>query len=142
MFRASRLRLVVPLLLLVAIVAMLFAGCGGGGADNSAKVESNLRAYFGTVNPADTAFPQGGGVVPRVMTNSCKHLHPRIARSSPPPPRIVRENGVWLCVVRFGKLVMDVGVLVDDSYKVVAALPGVRGSPRPPRLPRPRTYTG
>ena len=135
----------------LALVAVLLAGCGGGGADNGAKVESSLRAYFGSVNPAETAFPQGAGVVPRVRTNSCKHLHPRIGHYSPPPnvrKRVVplrervRTDGAWLCVVRFGKLAMDVGVLVDDSYKVVLAMPQLRGSPRPPRLPPPRTYTG
>jgi hypothetical protein len=129
-----------------ALTAVLLAGCGsGGGAENGAKVEAGLRDFFATVNPEDTSFPQGAGVVPQVTTNSCKEQHvpplPKARKKQPlrkkqPPP-------LWVCVVRFGRAAMPVAVVVDDNNKVVQAMPALSiDRPPPPPLPPARTYTG
>jgi hypothetical protein len=122
-----------------AFTALLLAGCGsGGGADNGAKVEASLQAWFGTVAPEDTAFPQGAGVVPRVTAKSCKDQHAQ------PPTTVGKKLEMWSCVVKFGAVAMTVSVAVDDSTKVVLALPNP-GAGLPPStvtLPPARTYTG
>jgi len=147
---------------LASAFTALLAGCGSGGADNGAKVahngakvEASLRDYFATVNPEDTSFPQGAGEVPRVKTNSCKHLPPPTdvaPNRSPkhdnaaPPRRRTPLNGdaFWSCVVMFGRVAVPTAVEVDDSTKVVFALPNP-GAGLPPStvtLPPARTYTG
>jgi hypothetical protein len=122
----------------LALVAVLFAGCGGGG-DDSAKVEAGLRDYFATVNPEDTSFPQGAGVVPRVTTNSCKERHVT-DHFVDGVGTIGSAEAVWSCVVRFGRVAMAANVVVDDTTNVVDAAPNVPGTPGF-QLPPARTYT-
>jgi hypothetical protein len=78
----------------LALVAVLLAGCGGGG-DDRATVEAGLRHYLSSIDTqaclgsrfcGQGAFPVGAGV-PRVRENSCKKIH----------------IGSWSCVVSFGR---------------------------------------
>jgi hypothetical protein len=84
MFRASRR--VVPLLL-VAVVAVLFAGCGDG--VDGAKVESSLRQYISTLTPAGAPFPVGAGP-PHVRDNGCKDRHVTTTSG-----QVYRFHGAW-----------------------------------------------
>jgi hypothetical protein len=132
----------------LALIAVLFAGCGGGGGDDAAKVEAGLRDYLATMNPEDTDFPQGAGVVPRVVPNSCKEQHfrplPREARPLPARKLPSKKFADWTCVLRFGKVAMHAALLVDDTIKVVHAMvaPGLDLPPHTVTLPPARTYTG
>jgi hypothetical protein len=112
----------------LALVAVLFAGCGGGG-DDRAKVEASLRQYLSTLDPEaclnsrfceQGAFPVGAGV-PQVRENSCKQIHTGPERLS-----------AWSCVVTFanGKSGLPVAVAVKGSGEVYSAAP--MGRPTPP----------
>src|SRR5207244_3063903 len=81
--RPFRVALVV-LPTVLALTAMVFIACGGGGADDGAKVEASLQHYLRTPYPPQThsavdLFPDGlfliGAGPPRVMENSCKKIH-------------------------------------------------------------------
>jgi len=128
----------------LALLAVLFAGCGDG--DDSTKVEAGLRDYFASVNPEDTSFPQGAGVVPRVKTNSCKEhpLPPGDVFGVPTKgSRGLQKLRLWSCVVMFGKVAMPAAIDVDKSTgAIVNVMANPPGSQRPPRLAPPRTYTG
>lgn len=135
----------------LALVAVLFAGCGGGG-DERASIEASLRTYLGTLVPEESAFPIGAGA-PRVADNSCRDGHVKTGAGNRPAFRSrslndptpsggvrVREGlALWSCVVRFARVAFPVLVAVDDSTEVVWAAPGPSASTPPP--PPPRTYT-
>ena len=160
MSRASR---VVPLLLLVAVVAVLFVGCGGGGVDG-AKVESSLRQYLSTLDPFSSSFPTGSGP-PRVKENSCRKMPkpqaplvrqekgtkahapivrpPKLTKAQARFVRLLERSSGWSCVVTFrGTYSLPVVVLVNPTGEVLDAQPAPRGSPRPPVLPPATTYEG
>lgn len=117
--RASR---VVPLLLLVAVVAVLFAGCGGGGVDG-AKVESSLRQYISTLTPPGAPFPVGAGP-PRVKQDSCidRHITTRsgqIYKFQNAGAYLPEGLKLWSCVVTFrSSLTLPFDVALNGS-KVV-----------------------
>jgi hypothetical protein len=123
---------------IVALTAVLFAGCGGGG--DRARVEANLQHYLVSLVPRDSAFPIGAGA-PRVEDNGCFKIVEGPVGPSPqavPPPRWRSfRTGIarWNCVVEFGTVAMPVAVTVDKSSEVVAAEPGGML-----RLPKPRIY--
>jgi hypothetical protein len=126
-------------------VAVLLAGCGGGGGDNDrAAVEAGLRDYFSTIHPEDSVFPTGAGP-PRVRDNSCKYQHQTFPL--PPPGSTKPTNGqktvaLWQCSVTFKSFTLPVAVAVNDSNEIDWALPVYGGSQKPPRLDPARTYTG
>ena len=132
----------------LALVAVLLAGCGGGG-DDQARVEASLRRYFSTLNPEDSGFPTGGGP-PRVKDNGCVKLEPAPLTLPFDKVRVKghvrlftprgRRVSFWHCAVIFGTYrPMRVAVVVDGT-KVVGAMPDpVRG--RVHQAPA-RTYTG
>jgi hypothetical protein len=68
----------------LALLAVLFAGCGGGGADH-AKVEASLRDYLDTVLPDETGLPLGLGV------QACADRP--VGGSIPSPP--ISRNSSW-----------------------------------------------
>jgi hypothetical protein len=97
---------------ILALTAVLLAGCGGG--DDHAKVEASLQHYLVSLVPEKGPFPIGAGPA-RVKDNGCKDRH-------------VKDRmglALWACVVKFGTLALPVVVAVDDSTEVVAAFPGV-----------------
>jgi hypothetical protein len=96
---------------ILALTAVLLAGCGGG--DDRAKVEASLQHYLVSLVPEEGPFPIGAGPA-RVKDNGCKD-------------RNVKDRmglALWACVVEFGTLALPVVVAVDDSTEVVAAFPG------------------
>jgi hypothetical protein len=112
---------------ILALAAVLSAGCGGGGGDH-AKVEASLHRYLVSLVPGDAPFPVGAGT-PRVRENSCKDRHVKIEKALAWPGvqgRFRQPLGLalWQCVVKFGTLATPVLVAVDDSTEVVAAAPG------------------
>jgi len=121
MFRASRLRRVVPLLLLVAVVAALFAGCGGGGLDG-AKVETGLRQYISAMTPG-VPFPVGAGP-PRVKHNGCHDRHittksGQVYKFRNAGTYLPEGVKLWSCVVTFrSSLTLPVDVAMDGSEVV------------------------
>jgi hypothetical protein len=128
----------------LALVAVLLAGCGGGG-DDRATVEAGLRHYLSTLVPEHSAFPSGAGV-PRVKDNGCKDVHRQFNPRDLLPPGWTKFKkgerfGLWQCVVRFRRLTLPVAVAVDDSTGVVWAWPGSSKNPHFKWEP-PRTYTG
>jgi hypothetical protein len=137
----------------LALVAVLLAGCGGGGNDG-AKVEAGLRDYLSTLDPeaclgsrlcGQGVFPVGAGV-PQVKEHSCKkghtgHLRPaRFPKGQPRPPRLPEGLTSWLCVITFahGKSAMPVSVAVKRSGEVYMAGPVSQAAPLPPAT----TYEG
>jgi hypothetical protein len=131
-------------------VAVLLAGCGGGGrAVDGAKVEAGLYSYLATLDPFSSTFPTGSGP-PRVKENSCKEMPKPRLRLPPnvkkPPARILRFlKGIspWSCVVTFrGTYSLPVFVAVKANGEVVDAQPSPRGSSQPPVLPPATTYEG
>jgi hypothetical protein len=112
----------------LALAAVLLAGCGGGGGNDQAKVEANLRHYLVSLVPDHNPFPIGAGV-PEVEDNGCKDRHVKIERGHVMSSRNVsfkigKDVALWTCVVRFGTLATPVNVAVDDSTEVVAVVPG------------------
>jgi hypothetical protein len=107
----------------VALTMMLFAGCGGGGGDDPAKVEASLQRYLVSAAPEDVPFPIGAGA-PRVKDNGCSKLEKGSTWPNPldvpPPARFAR----WNCVVEAGTLATPVTVAVNDSTEIVAATQG------------------
>lgn len=45
----------------VALAVVLLAGCGGGGGNDPAKVEANLRQYLTGLPAEGAGFPWGWG---------------------------------------------------------------------------------
>jgi hypothetical protein len=150
----------------LALVAVLLAGCGGGG-DDQGRVEASLRHYFSTIHPEDSDFPYGAGP-PRVKDKGC--VKPELAQLTLPfDHRIrssdsqyvwvlgrigeVRVNGhvrffaprgrrvsFWHCAVSFGTYrLMRVAVVVQGTA-VLTAVPDLVGG-RVRQAPA-RTYTG
>jgi hypothetical protein len=138
MFRASRF---VPLLLLVAVVAVLFAGCGGGG-DDQARVGAGLQTYLGIVAPEESGLPTGSGP-PRVADRSCRDRHVKTGNSiglalfnlNVPSSSRNPELTLWSCVVRVRNVALPMDVVVNDRTRVVWA----SGKQTPARF-RARTY--
>ena len=112
----------------LALAAMLLTGCGGGGADEGAKVEASLQDYLRTPYPQQSlgdmspvvgvfivgVFPIGAGP-PQVRENSCKKIHTGKVR----PARLQGLSG-WSCVITFspGKTALPVAVAVKGSGEV------------------------
>jgi hypothetical protein len=127
---------------ILALTAVLLAGCGGGGNDR-AKVEASLQHYLASLDPEGGLFPIGAGP-PRVENNGCKDRHvknekERVLSAGTPGRQVKIEKGValWVCVVKFGTFATSVVVWADDSTEVVAAFPGKfkqSGSVFPPGL--------
>jgi hypothetical protein len=121
----------------LALSAMVLTACGGGGADDGAKVEASLQHYLSTLDPEQSlgpqtrpavgVFPIGAGP-PRVRENSCKKIY-------------TGSEGLsgWSCAVTFGngKSALPVAVAVKGSGEVYAAAP-VGG----PALPPATVYEG
>jgi hypothetical protein len=110
----------------LALLAVLFAGCGGGG-DDHVKVEASLRDYFGTVIGEETGFPIGLGV-PRVRHKACKDQHVKVQKgqvlyAGPVSARFPEEVALWSCVVTLGRLAQLATVAVTGSTDVVWAKP-------------------
>ena len=127
----------------LALVAVLLAGCGGGG-DDRAKVEASLRQYISGMPPEGGGFPIGAGP-PRVRDKSCTDRHV-ITKSG--QVYVFRRStnilpsglALWACIVTFRhSLTLPVNVAVKGS-EVVAVFPGA--SPKAPRQSPARTYTG
>jgi hypothetical protein len=118
----------VPLAGALALAAVLVAGCGGGGND-PAKVEANLQQYLTGLPPQGTGFPMGLGP-PKVKANSCRDRHVRVEKgdvmwSSTRPGVPLGSGGtLWGCVVKVGKYVARVNVLVADRSRVVGQWDG------------------
>jgi len=125
MFRASR---VVPLLLLVAVVAVLSAGCGGGG-DDGAKVEADLQRHMLGMPPEQTGFPLGLGP-PKVKAGSCRDRNVRVEKrdvmwsSTRFGVPVGSAGALWGCVVKLGTYVTQVHVLVVAHTRVVRVWQG------------------
>jgi hypothetical protein len=106
----------------VALAAVLLAGCGGVG-DDRAKVEASLQHFLLGLVPGEARFPIGAGA-PRVKDNGCFKLEGGSVWPNPlevsPPSRLTR----WNCVVKFGTLAIPVTVAVDAAAEVVAATQG------------------
>jgi hypothetical protein len=131
----------------LALAAMLLTACGGGGADDGAKVEASLQHYLRTPYPQQSlgqtssallpAFPVGAGP-PRVRENSCKKrrtVHTdtvRFPKGQPRPPRLPERLTGWSCVVMFGRTAMPVAVALKDSGEVYMANPVSQAAPLPP----------
>ena len=76
---------------ILALVASLLTGCGGGGGDEAAKVEANLQRFLVTPEHSP-GFPVGGGP-PRVKDHSCfkvegRHAVLRLIAAKDLPPRM------------------------------------------------------
>ncbi len=111
----------------LALVAVLFAGCGGGG-DDGAKVEAGLRQYIASSVPDQTPFPVGAGP-PRVKDHGCNDRHLKYKKGQAFASRtagVVLPEGiaVWSCVVEFRTLAMPVVVGVKGGTDVVFVMPG------------------
>jgi hypothetical protein len=134
----------------LALIAMVLTACGGGGADDGAKVEASLQHYLSTLNPEQSlgpqtrpavgVFPIGAGP-PRVRENSCKKIHTGKLRpvrtGKVPPARLPEGLSGWSCVVRFGKTALPVAVAVKGSGEVYWAAPVSRQA-----LPPATVYEG
>jgi hypothetical protein len=117
----------VPLVGVLALAAVVLAGCGGGG-DDQAKVEAGLRHHLVSLVPEHNPFPMGAGT-PRLKANSCKDRHIKVEKGHVIWSRTVsfmigRPVALWTCVVKFGTLATPVNVVVDDRTGVVHAVPG------------------
>jgi hypothetical protein len=140
-------------LLLAALIAMVFTACGGGGADDGAKVEVSLQRYLNTLDPQQSlgqtrpasglfpvaAFPIGAGP-PRVRENGCKKIHTgkvRPPRAGEVLPALLDALSGWSCVVRFGRTALPVAVAVKGSDEVYWAAPVSRQA-----LPAATVYEG
>jgi hypothetical protein len=120
----------VPLAGVLVLAVVLLAGCGGGGND-PAKVEANLRHYLNGLPPEQTGFPIGLGR-PQVKANSCRDRHIRVEKgdvfwssTSFGVPHVGSEGALWGCVVNVGMYVARVNVLVGDRTRVVREWEGV-----------------
>ena len=119
----------------LALTAMVFTACGGGGADDGAKVEASLQHYLRTPYPQQSfgqmsPFPIGAGP-PRVREHSCKKTHTgkvRPARTGKVRQARLPEELLsgWSCVVTFGKTPLPVAVAVKGSGEVYWAAPASR----------------
>jgi hypothetical protein len=113
----------------VALAAVLLAGCGGGGND-PAKVEANLRQYLTGLPAEGTGFPMGLGP-PKVKANSCRDRHVRVEKgdvmwsSTRPGVPLGSGGALWGCGVKVGRYVTRVNVLVVDRTRVVGEWDGV-----------------
>jgi hypothetical protein len=128
----------------LALTAVLLAGCGGGG-DDRAKVEASLRHYVvnldpeapprgaGATNP--TLFPIGatlfpiGTDPPRILKNGCKDRHVEAKKGQTLSSRtwsafLPEDLALWSCVIKFGSYAMPALVGVNDSTEVVLATSG------------------
>ena len=130
---------------ILTLIAVLLAGCGGGG-DDRAMVEAGLRHYVvnldpeapprgasGATNPTlfpigATLFPIGTGS-PRILKNSCTDRHVEAKKGQTLSSRtwsafLPEDLALWSCVIKFGSYAMPVLVGVNDSTEVVLATPG------------------
>jgi hypothetical protein len=118
----------VPLAGVLALAAVLVAGCGGGG-NHPAKVEANLQHYLNGLYPEQTGFPIGLGL-PKVKANSCIDRHVRVEKGDVKWSSIsfgvpmAGEGALWGCVVKVGTYVARVNVLVVDGTRVVGEWEG------------------
>jgi hypothetical protein len=156
--RGRPFRVALPLL----AVAVLLAGCGGGGrADDPAKVEAGLRQYLSTLDPFSSTFPTGSGP-PHVKENSCKKVPTLQGRIVRPPKaqaprvrlpkltkaqarflRLLAGSSPWSCVVTFrGTYSLPVNVIAKANGEVLEAQPSPRGSSQPPVQSPATTYEG
>jgi hypothetical protein len=111
-----------------ALIAVLAAGCGSGGA-TPAKVETSLRDFISGMNPQEGVgpFPVDAGP-PHLKHNSCRDRH--ITTKSGQVVTLYagigtfpKADALWTCVVTFGNsLTLPVDVLVKGS-KVVGVFP-------------------
>jgi hypothetical protein len=127
----------------LALTAMVLTACGGGGADDGAKVEASLQHYLSTLDPEQSlgpqtrpavgVFPIGAGP-PRVRENSCKKdlIHTGAAR-------LPEGLSGWSCVITFppGKTALPVSVAVKDNGEVSWVAPTSRQA-----LPPATVYEG
>jgi len=118
----------------LALIAVVFAGCGGGGA-TPAKVEASLRHYISGMPPEESAFPINAGP-PRVRDNGCKNRHATTKSGQfhsfhSAYVMLPKWLALWSCVVTFRhSLTLPVDVAVKGS-DVVAVFPGAsKGAPR------------
>ena len=112
------------------LAVVLLAGCGGGGND-PAKVEANLRQYLNGLPPEQTGFPIGLGR-PQVKANSCIDRRVRVEKgdvvwssTSFGVPYVGSEGALWGCIVKVGTYVARVNVLVVDDSRVAGQWEGV-----------------
>jgi hypothetical protein len=110
----------------LALTGVLLTGCGSG--DDRAQVEDSLRDYLGTMNPEQTSFPVGAGVL-RVRHMSCKDGHVKVQKGQVLSDlagvwraRFPEEVALWSCVVTVGSLARPTTVAVTGSTKVVWAV--------------------
>jgi hypothetical protein len=126
--RGRRLARILVVALVLALTAVLFVGCGGGG-DDRAKVEASLQDYLDDEVPVEVPqFPIGAGV-PQVRENGCKDRHVKTKKGQYLSSRNVYARmgeglALWSCVVRFGTLALPVLVAVVDRTDVAWAIPG------------------
>jgi hypothetical protein len=119
----------VPLAGLLALAALLVAGCGGGGSDQ-AKVEANLQHYVNGLRPELSGFPMGLGL-PKVKANSCSDRHIEVEKrdvmwsSTRFGVPVGIEGALWGCVVKLGTYVTRVNVVVVGRAKVVGEWEGM-----------------
>jgi len=134
-------------LLLVAVVAVLLAGCGGGGV-TGAKVETGLRQYISTLTPGPPPFPVGAGP-PQVEHDSCWDRHVttkggQVYKAHNAGAYLLEGLKVWSCVVTFrSSLTLPVDVALNGS-EVVGVWEKAARDPRPttvyeggPKQPKP-----
>jgi hypothetical protein len=119
----------VPLGGVLALAAVLLAGCGGG-RDDQAKVEADLHRYLVSLVPDRSPFPVGAGT-PRVKDNSCKDRQVKVVEnghmiwSRSVSFKVGMRVALWTCVVKLGTVAMPVNVVVNDRTKeVLMAVPG------------------
>jgi hypothetical protein len=130
------------------VVAVLLAGCGGGGAVDGAKVEAGLRHYLSTLDPETSTFPTGSGP-PQVTENSCKKMRkpriklpPKMKKLPAPIPPFLQGASDWSCAVTFLNYSLPVHVLVKANGEVLFADPAPPEPSPPPVLPPATTYEG
>jgi hypothetical protein len=128
-FKEAVMVRLVPLAGVLALAAVLVAGCGRGGSDQ-AKVEANLQHYVSGLRPELSGFPMGLGP-PKVKANSCSDRHIGVEKrdvlwsSTRFGVPVGIEGALWGCVVRVGTYVTRVNVVVVDRAKVVGEWEGM-----------------
>jgi hypothetical protein len=112
-------------------VAVLLAGCCGGGGDDRAKVEDTLQNSLNHLDPVVRAALLVGAGPPRVKGNSCKRTAPpprrpilpaRLPKGFVRPPRPPKHLAYWSCVVSFARTPFHLRVALKDNGKIFWAM--------------------